>query len=150
VDDLRARLAAGAVTLVDLDVSTRYAKGHIPGAWFAVRARFAGTLARLPESSSIVLTSADGVLATLAAAELEGVAKVPVLALAGGTQAWVQAGLQLESGAAHMADTTDDVHLMPRERGHDREAAMRDYLTWEINLVNDMAQDDDQRFKVVV
>jgi rhodanese-related sulfurtransferase len=149
VDDLRARLKAGEVTLVDLDLSTRYAKGHIPGAWFAVRARLAGTLAKLPEASSIVLTSADGVLATLAAAELKGVAKVPALALAGGTQAWVKAGLQLESGAQHTADTSDDVHLMPRERGHDREAAMRDYLTWEINLVNDMAQDDDQRFKVV-
>jgi hypothetical protein len=38
---------------------------------------------------------------------------------------------------------------MPRERGQDRETAMRDYLTWEINLVNDMARDDDHRFKVV-
>jgi rhodanese-related sulfurtransferase len=149
IDDLRARLKAGEVAVVDLDLSTRYAKGHIPGARFAVRARLAGTLAKLPAASSIVLTSADGVLATLAAAELAGVAKVPVLALAGGTQAWVEAGLPLETGAARMADTADDVYLMPRERAQDREAAMREYLTWEINLVNDMAQDDDHRFKVV-
>ena len=40
----------------------------------------------------------------------------------------------------------DDVHLMPRERGMDREAAMREYLTWEIKLVDDMASDDDHRF----
>ena len=73
----------------------------------------------------------------------------PVLALAGGTQAWVQAGLPLETGATRLADEADDVFLMPRERGQDREAAMREYLTWEINLVNDMAEDDDHRFRVV-
>ena len=65
------------------------------------------------------------------------------------TRAWVAAGLPLETGATRMADQADDVHLMPRERGMDREAAMREYLTWEINLVNDMAQDDDHRFRVV-
>ena len=149
VDDLRARLAAGEVSLVDLDLSSRYAKGHIPGAWFAVRARLAGALAKLPEAAAIVLTSADGALAALAAAELGGVAKVPVLALAGGTQAWSEAGLPLESGATLLLDQADDVYLMPRERGQDREAAMREYLTWEINLVNDMARDDDHRFHVV-
>jgi rhodanese-related sulfurtransferase len=149
VDDLRAQLAAGDVALVDLDLSTRYAKGHIPGAWFAVRSRLAGALATLSEAATIVLTSADGALAALAAAELEGVAKVPVLALAGGTQAWTKAGLPLESGAARLLDRADDVYLMPRERGQDREAAMREYLSWEINLVNDMARDDDHRFHVV-
>jgi hypothetical protein len=30
-----------------------------------------------------------------------------------------------------------------------REEAMREYLAWEIDLVNQMAQDDDQRFQVV-
>jgi hypothetical protein len=26
---------------------------------------------------------------------------------------------------------------------------MREYLTWEINLVNDMASDDDHRFRII-
>ena len=39
-----------------------------------------------------------------------------------------------------MADQADDVFLSPRERGQNREEAMREYLTWEINLVNDMAR----------
>jgi hypothetical protein len=47
-----------------------------------------------------------------------------------------------------MADAPDDVWLPPRERGGDRESAMRAYLAWEIDLVNQMATDDDQRFKV--
>jgi hypothetical protein len=96
-----------------------------------------------------VLTSAEGALAALAAAELKGVVKVPVMSLAGGTRNWQDSGLPMETGATRMLDKPDDVYLMPRERGQDREAAMREYLTWEINLVNDMAKDDDQRFKLV-
>ncbi len=146
--DLQTRLAAGEVVVADLDLSKRYALGHIPGAWFAIRARLDSSLAKIPAGQTIVLTSADGALAALAAAELQASAGRPVLALAGGTQAWVKAGLPLETGATRMADTPDDVFLMPRER-QDREAAMREYLTWEINLVNDMAEDDDHRFRVV-
>ena len=146
---LHGRLAAGNVTVIDLALSKRYALGHIPGAWFAVRSRLAAALAKLPAHQAIVLTSPDGALATLAATELQAVASVPVMTLAGGTQAWVAAGLPLETGTTRMADQADDVHLMPRERGQDREAAMREYLTWEVNLVNDMAEDDDHRFRII-
>jgi hypothetical protein len=96
-----------------------------------------------------VLTSADGALAVLAAAELQAAASVPVLTLTGGTQAWIQVGLPLETGTTRMAHLADDVFLSPRERGQNREDAMREYLTWEINLVNDMAKDDDHRFRIV-
>ena len=33
-------------------------------------------------------------------------------------------------------------------RGQNRESAMREYLTRKINLVNDMAKDDDHRFRI--
>jgi rhodanese-related sulfurtransferase len=146
---LQKRLAAGDVAVIDVELSKRYALGHIPGAAFAIRARLESSLAKIPAGRTIVLTSADGTLAALAAAEVQASANRPVLALAGGTQAWIKAGLPLETGATQMLDMPDDVYLMPRERGQDREAAMREYLTWEINLVNDMAEDDDQRFHVV-
>ncbi|THD60340.1 MAG: thiosulfate sulfurtransferase [Bradyrhizobium sp.] len=147
--DLRARLAAGEATVIDLELSKRYAQGHIPGAWFAIRSRLGAALATLPSRQPIVLTSPDGALAALAAAELQAVASTPVMTLAGGTQAWVQAGLPLETGATRMADQADDIFLSPRERGQNREDAMREYLTWEINLVNDMARDDDHRFRLI-
>jgi rhodanese-related sulfurtransferase len=148
VEDLGKRLSSEEVEVIDLDLSTRYARGHIPGAWFAIRSRLGTSPSRLPADRTIVLTSSDGTLAALAAADLQAVVTVPVLTLAGGTQAWVAAGLPLETGATRMADQADDVHLMPRERGQDREAAMREYLTWEINLVDDMAKDDDHRFQL--
>jgi rhodanese-related sulfurtransferase len=147
--DLQDRLAGGDVAVIDLDLSKRYTLGHIPGAWFAIRSRLGATLAKLPFHRAIVLTSPDGALAALAAAELQAVTAVPVMTLAGGTQAWVRAGLPLETGATRMTDQADDVFLSPRERGQNREDAMREYLTWEVNLVNDMASDDDHRFRII-
>ena len=146
---LRDRLAAGNTVVIDLDTSRRYAQGHIPGAWFAIRSRLAEDLGKLPKAETIVLTSPDGALARLAAAELAGSASVPVMVLAGGTEAWIAAGLPLETGASHMASEPEDVVLSARERGQGREEAMREYLAWEIDLVNQMATDDDQRFRVV-
>jgi rhodanese-related sulfurtransferase len=149
VSSLHDALAAGTVQVVDLDWSREYLKGHIPGAWFATRARLRNALSRLSPTEPIVLTSPDGVLAQLAAADLEGIATAPVQVLSGGTQAWRQAGFPLEQGAARLADEVDDVRLRAREESGDREAAMRAYLAWEIELVNQMAMDDDHRFQVM-
>jgi hypothetical protein len=48
-----------------------------------------------------------------------------------------------------LADEVDDVRLRAREESGDREAAMRAYLAWEIELVNQMVTDDDHRFQVM-
>ena len=146
---LRDKLASGATVVIDLDTSRRYAQGHIPGAWFAIRSRFAEDLGKLPQSETIVLTSPDGAVARLAAAELAGSTKAEIMVLAGGTEAWSAAGLPLETGATRMASVPNDVVLSARERGQGREEAMREYLAWEIDLVNQMATDDDQRFRVI-
>jgi rhodanese-related sulfurtransferase len=146
---LRDALSAGTALVVDLDFSRRYVQGHIPGAWFAIRSRLADAVTKLPASDTIVLTSADGRLARLAAPELSALVSVPVMVLSGGTQSWVAAGLPLETGTGHMASEPEDVVLSARERGQNREEAMREYLAWEIALVTDMATDDDHRFRVV-
>ena len=143
---LQDRIAVGGTAVIDLDTSRRYAEGHIPGAWFAIRSRLPEDLGNLPNTETIVLTSPDGALAQLVAAESTSVA---IMVLAGGTAAWAGAGLPLETGASHVASEPEDVVLSARERGQGREEAMREYLAWEIDLVNQMATDDDQRFQVV-
>ncbi|MEZ5815748.1 MAG: rhodanese-like domain-containing protein [Hyphomicrobiaceae bacterium] len=145
---LREKLTSGNVGIIDLDYSKPYRKAHIPGAWFATRTRLPAALAKLPKAQTIVLTSPDGDLARIAAAEISASVDATVLALEGGTRAWVEAGYPLESGDDRLADTPDDVWLPARERTGDRESAMRAYLAWEIDLVNQMRTDDDQRFQV--
>lgn len=146
--DLKARLEADAVAVVDLAYSKPYRAGHIPGAWFSTRTRLAEAVARLPERVAVVITSPNGDLARLAASELVAHVDMPVLALDGGTRAWEAAGYALESGEGRLADAADDVWLPARERGGDRESAMRAYLAWEIDLLNQMMTDDDQRFRI--
>ena len=66
---LAAMLAAGEAVVLDLARSPDYEAGHVPGAWWAVRARFASAFPKLPGEGAIVLTSPDGIVATLAAPE---------------------------------------------------------------------------------
>lgn len=143
---LRDKLDAGTATVVDFNFSRNYKQGHIPGAYFSTRARLRPALDGIPQTGTLVFTSPDGVLAGLAAADMGR--DSGVLVLDGGTQAWVDAGYPLEEGATNMADIADDVWLAARERGKNREDAMREYLAWEIDLVNQMATEDDHRFQI--
>ena len=47
-----------------------------------------------------------------------------------------------------MASDADDIRLRAREQEGGIEAAMRAYLEWEINLAEQMASDEDQRFRI--
>src|SRR6516164_1388534 len=55
------------LVVVDLALSRRHREGHIPGAWFATRARLDRALVKLP-AGELFLTSEDGVVARFAAA----------------------------------------------------------------------------------
>jgi rhodanese-related sulfurtransferase len=142
-----ADLAANPnAVVVDLGLSRRYREGHIPGAWYAVRARLAKALDKLPHTGDLVLTSEDGAVARFAAAEIGGQRSAPVVA--GGTAGWQATGLPLETGTSRLADDPDDVALSARDRPADRERYMREYLAWEIDLVNQIARDGDCRFRL--
>jgi len=143
-----AELRANPAVVVDLAQSRRHREGHIPGAWFAIRARLASALAKLPAAGELVLTSEDGTIARFAAAEIASRAGRRVRLLSGGTAAWKAAGLALETGMGPLADEPDDVSLSARDRPADRERHMREYLAWEIDLVNQIARDTDCRFRL--
>jgi 3-mercaptopyruvate sulfurtransferase SseA len=66
--------------------------------------------------------------------------------LRGGTAAWRDAGLPLETGLERLADTTEDAWYRPYDRVANVEEAMKDYLSWEIELVKQIERDDDVRF----
>lgn len=148
VGDLKVKLEDGSAVVVDLNWSKGYYDGHIPGAWYAIRSRLDADLGNLPEAETLVFTSPDGMLAEVAAADRSR-PDGAVMALEGGTAAWSAAGLPLETGATNMASAAEDIRLKAREQGKDIEEAMRAYLAWEIELVNDMAKDGDHRFQVI-
>jgi rhodanese-related sulfurtransferase len=131
----------GAAVL-DLSTSLRFYKSHIPGAWWGVRSRLPEAKAAIGEAK-LVLTSEDGVLAHLAAPEaaaLFGEVKV----LEGGNAAWKG---PTESGVERATTTRDDVWYKPYDHNADYLKHARDYLDWEVALVEQIKRDPTIRFR---
>ena len=82
-----------------------------------------------------LLTSSDGRLAAIA---VDSIARsFPRLrSIAGGTSAWDKGGLPVESGPGNLPDRPTDVFYRPYDNDDDVEAAMRQYLQWEVNLLH--------------
>ena len=68
---------------------------------------------------------------TLAAITIEGIGYSAVRVLAGGTRAWVEAGLGVEGGLTRLVGRADDVVLKPYAKGR---PSMEAYLRWEEEL----------------
>jgi rhodanese-related sulfurtransferase len=140
-------LQAERAVVVDLALSRNHRNEHIPGAWFTIRARLGDALGKLPAEGDLVLTSEDGAIARCAAAELRS--RRPVKVLAGGTAAWKAAGLPLDGGMGPLASEPDDISVSARDRpAAERERYMREYLAWEVDLVNQITRDTDCRFRL--
>lgn len=148
-ETLAARLPAGDVAVLDLGESRVFRKGHVPGAKWAIRSRVVATGPALPDAGTLVLTSEDGRLAALAVDEVQALSGAEILALAGGTNAWVAAGHPTEADPAYPADDDCiDVYLRAYDRNADVEARMQEYIDWEIALIDQVAADDDVSFRL--
>ena len=150
--ELQKALATALV--IDLDTSLKYRDGHVPGAWFAVRANLGRSLpemlAKQAGAARIVLVAPDAEIGALAAAEIADLTGgLPVAVLTGGMKAWREAGLDIETGHVRMADPPTDVWYRPYDFKEDVEAAMRQYLDWEVDLVPQVERDGDARFSVL-
>ncbi len=135
--------------IIDLARSIDFRAGHIQHAIWAVRGRLGPVVTKLASARRIVLTSPDGALARFAHAEVAGLTKAQVVVLDGGTAAWRAAGHPV------VADRTDppddaciDFYLRAYDRNSGVEEAMNAYLTWEIDLVNEIRRDGTIAFGV--
>jgi rhodanese-related sulfurtransferase len=131
----------GAAVL-DLSTSLRFHHRHIPGAWWGVRSRLEEAKAAIG-NLPVVLTSEDGVLAHLAAPEA-ALLFPEVHVLEGGNAAW---NGPTESGVERATTTRDDVWYKPYDHGADYLKHARDYLDWEVALVEQIKKDPTIKFR---
>ena len=137
------REPAGAV--LDFSTSLRFRRRHIPGAWWVVRSRLAEATGKIDATGSITLTSDDGVLAHLAAREAQALwPQATVRVLDGGNARW---NGPWEEGIERATTTTDDVWYKPYDHGSDYEKHAREYLSWEVALVEQIKRDPTIRFR---
>ena len=150
-------LRAGEALVVDVDTSRRFLSGHVPGAVWALRADLSGDAAsglldRHPGTTRLVLTSADGILAAFAAADVPQRApavQAAVTVLAGGTAGWARSGRPLAAGPGEMLSPPVDVYRRPYEGTDVDPAVMQAYLDWEHGLVAQLERDATHGFTVL-
>ncbi|WP_287028904.1 rhodanese-related sulfurtransferase [Pseudomonas sp. UBA6310] len=146
---LRDWLAEGDTQVLDLTSSANHVAGHVPGAWWALRAGLRQALEQLPPASRYVLTCASSLLARYAVEEFAAATGKPVFLLAGGTAAWRAAGLPLEVGDARLASPRIDRYRRPYEGTDNPREAMQGYLDWEFGLVEQLGRDGTHGFFVI-
>lgn len=145
---LLSQLGDGGAQVVQLSRSIEFREAHIPGALWGVRTRLAALAPRLAPDRPVVIAAAEEAVGRLAVPELRALLpQVPVRLLAGGLGAWKAAGLPLRADRRDPPDAACiDAYLRPYDRNEGVEAAMREYLSWEIDLVHEVARDGDARF----
>jgi len=138
--------------VVQLSRSVDFREAHIPGALWGVRTRLAELAPRLGADRPVVIAAAEEAVGRLAVPELKALLPaVPVRVLAGGLAAWQRAGLPLRADRTDPPDAACiDAYLRPYDRNAGVETAMREYLSWEIDLVHEVARDGDARFGAAV
>ena len=139
--ELADALSAGTTQVIDVRPSMSYRKGHIPSALWSIRPRIATAADRAKE---IVLVADDPIVGVLAKRELidAGISDDTFLTLAGGFDAWRDAGLPVAASpdTPPDKDCIDFLFFTARRHDNDPEAA-RQYLAWETGL---LAQLDEQ------
>jgi rhodanese-related sulfurtransferase len=136
-------------TVLDLSTSLRFEHAHIRGAWWGVRSRLEEARKKIGSVDSLVLTSEDGVLAHLAAPEAAALwPDADVSVLEGGNTAWLAEGRPTESGSHRATTTRDDVWYKPYDHASDYKKHAREYLAWEVALVEQIKRDPTIRFRV--
>lgn len=145
-DALKADLDRGEISVLDLSLSSAHLAGHIPGAYFATRTGLRDQVRGLPGKAGLVLVSEDGELAALAASDEIDWGGRTVRVLRGGMKAWSKAGLPLETGMPKKLAEIDDRWLQPERHPGGMPGFMKDYLTWEVGLVERVLHDGTVRY----
>ena len=147
--ELKSILDSGEpAKVIDLATSLEYRRGHIPGAAWGLRGRFDQLGPILWDAGLIIVTGEDERLLRLAAPELAAaLPKAIVRRLEGGNAAWRAAGLPQEEGMTWTLCETDDKWYKPYDNVTAVEDQMRNYLTWEVGLVEQVERDGDAGFR---
>ena len=132
-------------TVLDFSTSLRFHYRHLPGAWWAVRSRLKDARDKVGDARILLLTSEDGVLAHLAAPEVAALwPKAQVRVLDGGNAAWKG---PWEAGSERATTVRDDVWYKPYDHEAGFEQHARDYLAWEVALLEQIKRDPTIRFQ---
>ena len=117
-------------TVIFVDTSQDFARGHVPGSRWVPRGWLELQIEGVARSKGapVAVTCNDGLNSALAARALEELGYADVSVLDGGMKRWHEAGLSLETGLAGVMSSPTDVVPSGVDRSY---ADMVTYLRWE-------------------
>ncbi len=143
-------IALDRARVIDVGDSFGYRRAHVPGAWYAMRSRLSEVLGAFSKSETLVFTCRDGQGSPFAAADAVRLGFAGAAFLKGGRSAWRKAGLPTEACSGdddpRLLTPTDDMWYPPYARQSGVQEAMQQYLTWEVNLLEQLEREPYLRF----
>lgn len=150
--ELQARMMHGDCAVIDVGESYWWRAGRVPGSFYAMRSRLAQALQAFGADRPLVFTCADGRVSPYAAQDALALGQADVAVLAGGRAAWRAAGLPTEICPGDhdplLLTATDDMWYPPYARRTGLTEAMQQYLTWEVNLLEQLAREPYLQFRI--
>jgi hypothetical protein len=145
----RARQEGAQLTVIDLEGPPQYyqERRYIPGSVYARRSTIVADPGLLAGLGQVVLTSSDGLLASLAAGELASAPDLQIAAVKEGTVGWIAAGFPYETGLDQLALTPGATLPRPPSR-EEREASFAEYVRWGDQITDQLKRDGLVTFKV--
>jgi len=150
--ELQRRIAAGACAVIDVGESYWWRAARVPGSFYAMRSRLAQALTSFEPERPLVFTCSDGRVSRHAAQDALALGHADVAVLDGGRAAWRAAGLPTEDCPGDhdplLLTATDDMWYPPYARRTGLTEAMQQYLTWEVNLLEQLAREPYLQFRI--
>lgn len=151
-DELSTMISDGSVMVIDVGESYWYRQGRIPGSVYAMRSMLPGVLRNVDRQASLVFCCSNGSVSPFAANDALGLGFVNVGYLVGGRAAWRRNGGSVDlvgDGEDDLILTpTDDMWYPPWARSEGVEEAMLQYLTWEVGLLDTVAEETYISFRI--
>ncbi len=146
-DALAALLRGGGAQLLDLRPSPSYRAGHIAAAVWSIRPRLADSLR--DGETCVVLIAEEAGVAALAARDLRDAGIAEVCRLTGGPEDWTAAGFSVVATPDQPSDAESiDFPFFTHGRNQGDAEAARQYLAWEIALVDRLDEQERGVFQV--
>ncbi|MGR8950506.1 MAG: rhodanese homology domain-containing protein [Gammaproteobacteria bacterium] len=139
--------ASKEFVVIDFSKHAAYAKGHIPGSYYALRCQLKAALKNIPDVPRYVITDEMGLVGQFVAPELAALVSAEIFVLAGGTAAWQARGMPMETGETRLASPPLDRYKRPYEGTNVPPEAMQAYLDWEFGLIEQLNRDGTHHFK---
>jgi rhodanese-related sulfurtransferase len=144
-------------TIIDVGDSLSWRQSGIPGSYWAMRSALKDCLTgRFANDEALVFVCNDGRLSRFAAQDAVRLGWTKSCALKGGRAAWYPGDQTTDrrSGATAQAGDRsdrllcepDDMWVPPYARPSGAHEAMQQYLTWELNLLEQLAREPYLRF----